>query len=94
MEHGYLRVWLCFHCREKGREGGGGRQGRRKGREDNQRGRREGTDGPRKAAPQVDPSRQNLRRDPKDYTKVTITRQTLEATPKAEPQPAKPKEGP
>ena len=54
----------------------------------------------------------NLRRDPKDYTKVTITRQTLDlqaerlyqsdhhqadprsATPKVEPQLAKPKEGP
>ena len=39
---------------------------------------REGTDGPRKATPKADPSRQNLRRDPNGNTKVTITRQTPE----------------
>ena len=38
----------------------------------------EGTDGPRKATPKADPSRQNLRRDPNGNTKVTITRQTPE----------------
>jgi hypothetical protein len=28
-------------------------------------------DGPRKATPKADPSRQNVRRDPNGYTKVT-----------------------